>query len=389
MARLTNLLDSALRTLAMLCLLPGIVMVFTVADDPEHRRTLVLLLLVGGTAAALFAALRYFGAAAKSTSAQNSVFKRPVGQLMKKNLLPNRNEMLGDVAQIVRDQKLLAIEKKAKPAPTRGVHFAMACIIELMAKWKVETIEALSDAQLAQLYFTFRIMCGPQNEIDRLLPLAAKPEPLLKLRDERLKHDTLYDEHAAGRMAHINAINEWEQNGNIPQYHEEDDLVGFLKGVPVRDTDLWHDIARGAEPGWPADEEALYWIAAQPDCGKSTIAAFFATYMNMGHLSEHVEMELKKGSTKLADQIGSIIERWESNFYVGDNYETSDSLSKEVYQAENRKIADLLGRPRWPEPKDLFSSFEGKKTKATYYFAHNMGLMTLPPERPELGAEEK
>ena len=76
-------------------------------------------------------------------------------------------------------------------------------------------------------------------------------------------------------------------------------------------------------------------------------------------------MELKKGSTKLADQIGSIIERWESNFHVGDNYETSDSLSKEVYQAENRKIADLLGRPRWPEPKDLFSSFEGKKTKAT------------------------
>ena len=111
--------------------------------------------------------------------------------------------------------------------------------------------------------------------------------------------------------------------------------------------------------------------------------------MNMGHLSEHVEMELKKGSTKLAEQIGSVIERWESNFYVGDNYETSDSLSKEVYQAENRKIADLLGRPRWPEPKDLFSSFEGKKTKATYYFAHNMGLMTLSPERPELGAQEK
>ena len=307
----------------------------------------------------------------------------PVETLIAQGAIPDRVGLSHEVASIVRSVKMLALEAEARQAPPLGIAFAAVCVTSAIESWKCQWVDDLSTDQMGRLYVLYRLLVGPPEEVERRRAQMADPKLALSLRDIKLEHDRAHAVFKEQRAAYLKAVERWEIEGRIARYFEAQDLVGFLKDMARPDRDLWHDIAMGAESGYRVDQQALYWIAAQAECDRASIAAFQGRFASGGHLHAVVETELRCGSTEFADQIGQIIGRWNAGFYTRQDFAFEMRHAAEVQQSfadSNDRIAAMLKRPVWPEPRGLFQDFAGRKTAASYSFAYNQGLYVLPPK---------
>ena len=369
MHHINALLTSAFRTATILCLFVGVAIVLTPGEDGERRLVGTLLLVFG----ALGVLVWCYGS---WRSRPERFFNKPVSKLISADLLPKRKVLAASLKSVTASHLIYATTAKRSDFPQTGIQFADSVILERMQAWKRKPKAPLSDAQLAELYAIRKILCGSKEEADLLLGLLSHPEPIRQLRKGREQQDATYQQEQASTKAYRDACMYWEHHGNIDRYHEGNDLVGFLQDMPLRDVDLWHDIATGAEVGWTPDDDALIWISKQPECDKATAATIVATLVDRDTLLSDV----KRGTLKRADLVEEIIRKWNDGFYVSQRFGTDHGVTEAEFDTLNAKVAEYLGQPAWPKPIGMFQKFEGRETEATYYFRHGMGLMTKPPQ---------
>ncbi|MEP1930224.1 MAG: hypothetical protein ABJJ37_02995 [Roseibium sp.] len=273
-----------------------------------------------------------------------------------------------------------SIPSKPEMAPLLASVSADITRLQPIVKGKNMTVE-----QLAERSTIFRLLASQGQDAENVIALFKDQEAAraLWLRAEAIRGQT--DRYETEAEAYRRATSNWEMNGNIPRYHEDEDLVGILQEIEPHDRDLWHVIACESEPGWKADHDALYWIFAQPTCDQASIAAFIQRYTSSGYLEYLVDAEQKQGLTQFADQTAQIIQRWNDGFYKTNEFEFAGKeleTAEQAFQKQRARAQEILGRAPWGVPDGLFRSFEGRVPAPTLYFRHGDGLMKLPP-RPE------
>ena len=366
-----TILAKTLWALASLSLFAGAAIYLLQNDNPQLGMIGFWCLSIGAVAGILAVLVQVTGVRKR----RPSVFTRPISKLIKQDHLPSRRIMRKEIADILEFQRPLVFDEERKELPASGVQFAMDHINQMMADWGLDTVQILTDEQGAHLYATWRIMMGDDAEVARMSKYFSRSAEGLALRAERIERDAAFSKLDAVRKAYISEIPDQEQPETIQSYHVEPDLVGFLSAMRRPDPDLWHDIASSVEPGWSRGDAAVYWIAAQAECDKSTIVTILARYAEQGTLSRVVAAELKENSTDCADQIEAMLNRWAVGFYTDQNFSTPTIPFKDALAAEIAKVAVLLERDAWPQPADLFTPFVGRQTSASYHFASSMELM--------------
>ncbi|WP_300035543.1 hypothetical protein [uncultured Roseobacter sp.] len=249
----------------------------------------------------------------------------------------------------------------------------------------IEKGRGMTVEQLAERSTIYRLVASQGQDAEDVIALFKDRDAAraLWLRAEAIRGQI--DRYETEAEAYRRAMSDWEQNGNIPRYHEDEDLVGILRETEPHDRDLWHVIACESEPGRKADHDALYWIFAQPACDKASVAAFIQRYASAGYLEYLAKAGQKHGHTEFADQTAQIIQRWNDGFYKTSEFGFAGKDLETVEQAflrQRDRAEEILGRTPWGVPDGLFRSFEGRAPAPALHFRHGDGLMKLPP-RPE------
>lgn len=358
--------------------------IITSADDSRQLFTGSFKLLIGGLGFVIAPTLNRLRSRTKdnptiSSSKSSYRLKEPVSNLTGSRQLPSEQHMLTEIDRILGP---MGEGSGTKGGPPTKVAFTSACLKAVLETWGVRRLDLLEHEQIGQLFALYRALAGSEDEAARYITLFADHAPVHHLRKEVLKVGEVSERFGEGRKNFIEACAAWEEEGRISRYHDDEDLVGFLKDMPEKDVDLWHDIVCGAEAGWGPDDEAIYWIASQPECDRASIATFIIELARLGYLESLVKSELKRGSTEFYDQMEKIIQRWNAQFYKQQRFAVPDrelDHAEKAFLAARDNVASLLSREPWPIPTDLFQPLQGAETNASYSFAHNQGLYVLPP----------
>jgi hypothetical protein len=358
--------------------------IITSADDNQKWFIGLLKLVIGGLGFVITPILSRLRSRTKDNTSVGLNrtpyrLREPVLELIESGQLPGEQHMLGEIDLILGP---MGWGSGAADRPPTKVAFTSACLKTVLEKWGVNRIDALDHDQIGQLFVLYRTIGGHEDEATRYLPLFADQAPAHHLREEAQKVGRVSERFNAERKRFIEAYAVWEAEGGISRYHDDEDLRGFLQDMPQKDVDLWHDIVRGSEAGSRPDFEAIYWIAAQPECDRATIAMFIINLAGLGYLAYLVKSALNRESTEFADQIDTMIKRWNTQFYTEQRFAVPDvelKCAEQNFMVAREEVATLLNRAPWPIPEGLFQPLQGRETKASYSFAHNQGLYVLPP----------
>ncbi len=314
----------------------------------------------------------------------------PAQKMIRKKRLPPVDKLQSEIsiaAARVLSWSVATNKRKGTPAylpPKPDMASLLAELNHEIAKVQpIKKGQKLSLDQLAERATIYRLVETPAAEAEAVIALfkdtaAAR---VLWQRGEDFRHRIA--DYGENLKAFREATQLWEMQGDIPRYHEDEDLIGFLRDMRPHDPDLWHTIACQNDPGLKVDQDALFWIFDQPSCDRATVAAFIQQHASLGYLSALVKSDHKREHTAFADRIAVIITRWNDGFYTASDLELSEpspDAIKDSFMEQRDKVHALLGKPVWDVPHDLFTSFSGRPARPTFHFRHGDGLMTLPPD---------
>ncbi|WP_298863804.1 hypothetical protein [uncultured Sulfitobacter sp.] len=242
--------------------------------------------------------------------------------------------------------------------------------------------KGMSIDQLAERATIYRLILSPMTDVENVIALFKDKDAARALRSRVDMLKGKVDTFEAQKRAYQKAMMDWEHQGNIARYHEEDDFIGLLQDADTLDRDLWHVVACEIERGVKVDEDALFWALSQPSCDHATVAAFVQKYIEQGYAASRVARESKKNSSQFADAFAAVIQRWNDGLYETATLDLTNwnfKACEAAFLKQREKARDTLGREAWSVPKDLFRAFPGNSPQPHLYYRHGMGLMELPP----------
>jgi hypothetical protein len=160
----------------------------------------------------------------------------------------------------------------------------------------------MSIDQLAERATIYRLILSPMTDVENVIALFKDKDAARALRSRVDMLKGKVDTFEAQKRAYQKAMMDWEHQGNIARYHEEDDFIGLLQDADTLDRDLWHVVACEIERGVKVDEDALFWALSQPSCDHATVAAFVQKYIEQGYAASRVARESKKNSSQFMRQ---------------------------------------------------------------------------------------
>ncbi|MBM1631942.1 hypothetical protein JQV27_03780 [Sulfitobacter mediterraneus] len=315
--------------------------------------------------------------------------RAPAEKMIRRKQLPPveqlRNTISGGSALMTSWAYSESARKKAGSQIPRGpsmAEFLGEISREIGSVQPVVKGKGMSVDQLAERAAIYRLILSPKTDAENVVALFKDTNAARALRSRAEMHQRNVDAFEAQKRAYQDALSDWEHHGNNPRYHEEEDFVGLLRDAKTNDRDLWHVVACDVERGSKVDEDALFWILAQPDCDSATVAAFVNRYIAQGYVASRIARESKKNNTQFADTFAAVIERWNDGFYKTETLDFTDwdfEACEPAFLKQREKVRHMIGREPWGIPKDLFKPYPGKSTQPTLYYRHGMGLMDLPP----------
>lgn len=245
------------------------------------------------------------------------------------------------------------------------------------AHWGVEDPARLTDAQVLELHLFDRLLTGTPEEAGRLAQLFRNPDQALTLRDAigalaRYRSD--FDEQLAALEATRNV---WAAQAATPRPSA---LLQALRQLDGADPDLWHKVVTEHDPRDAGQAAAAQWCALRGDCDQATVAIYLAGLAAGGRLGAAA----RAGDERWLAGVRQVILQWNSGHYrrneiALDPPEAVREAGK-PFAAALERLAALTGRPRWEEPRGVFTDYSGRSPRPRTAWDLKTGRLRRAPD---------
>ena len=253
--------------------------------------------------------------------------------------------------------------------------FALATVIgHVVDLWQVPRAEALSDAQVRELYMLDRLASADPAEAGRLAQDFQNPALVLDIRDQiaALARRRATFERACDAFEATQALFEAETQ---PQ-----DLRHAMTELTAPDPELWHHVILTHDTRDPVQRDAALWCICQAECHRATVAKWFFDLVTTGTL----EIAAQRHDLSYLNTVRGVVADWNADVYTADEIGLlpEDMLAGTAMDIARRldRVADAAGSPRWDMPLAMFERYPGRPARPRPAWDLAAGCLIAPPE---------
>ncbi len=255
-------------------------------------------------------------------------------------------------------------------------------LTRIMVLWGHRSPGELDEAELLDLYALLQVIGATPARAGELSMAFRRPSAVLAIRDQLSVFDMRHRALSQQASALSATLILWETGQAVGT------LVG-LESLGAADPDLWHQVVMAHDADNPASRATALWSVRQQACDRSTVAAYLADLGRTRALSAAV----KRGDSAMIEGIAQVIAQWNDRRYprhgIGLDREDAVLRAGPDFAADLDEVARLTGRARLPDPRGLFTLYQGRAPLPRSAWCTSTGLLIAAPDPADYVIQEQ